>query len=240
MSKCALCGLLRLFLPARALWLKIVKQRKLSMAVIYHTSRCVTRRLPLSPHQDNVPDGTGGPAVPIEGECLLKEGSFFVDGSRALETIPLAGNRVNHVNLYYRLLLHIGDGSWRADIGKNDMFVIPDRRGPFRRKVRCAIRADLGNKAKPLLVENTLHIPSQSDFCFLLHKLTPFYFTRAAGKPNAPLRPGHAVLPRRCPDQPWKIPQRWQTRNRSPRSLALAPPGRQSAQYAARRALDVR
>src|SRR6266699_4024622 len=58
-------------------------------------------------HQHNVPDGAGGPTVPIEGERLLKERSVFVDGSRAFETIPLAGNRVIHVHLYHRLQLQI-------------------------------------------------------------------------------------------------------------------------------------
>jgi len=80
-------------------------------------------------------------------------------------------SRIDHVDLHHRLLLYIGNGPRRVDIGEDEVFIVPDGRCPFRREMRCAVGADRGNKAKLLLVEHALHIFCQSGFCLLFHQL---------------------------------------------------------------------
>src|SRR6266566_1834077 len=124
-------------------------------------------------HQHNVLDGTGGPTLAVEGHRLLKERSSLIHRRRAFEAIALASNGIDHVDLDDRLQLHIGDGSRRADIGENEVVIVPDGRGPFRRKIRRAVWADRGHKAKPLFGDDAFHILRQADGCFPVHP-SPF------------------------------------------------------------------
>jgi hypothetical protein len=46
------------------------------------------------------------------------------------------------------------------------------------------VRADRGNKAEPLLVENTLHVLRQLDLCFIFHKPNSFLSRMMNGFPS--------------------------------------------------------
>src|SRR6266566_9039828 len=136
-------------------------------------------------HQHNVLDGTGGPTLAVESHCLLKERSFLIHRRRAFEAIALASHGIDHVDLYDRLQLHIGDGSRRADIGEDEVVIVPDGRGPFRRQIGRAVWADRGHKAKPLLGDDAFHILRQADGCFPVHP-SPFLPNRRTLLPSMP------------------------------------------------------
>src|SRR6266702_2426624 len=98
----------------------------LALIINWRNQGCGTLDL----HQHNVLDGTGGPTLAVESHRLIKERSFLIHRRRAFEAIALASHWIDYV-----------------DLGEDEVVIVPDGRGPFRRQIGRAVWADRGHEA---------------------------------------------------------------------------------------------
>jgi len=74
---------------------------------------------------DDVLDGTGYTALPKEREDFVEERAVAEDTGDALEPVPLAEKGIDDVDLDHGIVPKVGDRAWRADIGEDEVVVIP-------------------------------------------------------------------------------------------------------------------
>src|SRR5215204_5357690 len=123
-------------------------------------------------HEDHGPDLVGDPTLAVECLSLLKQIPLREDRRGALEAVPLARDRVDDVDLYRRVVAQVLHRARRADVGEDQMVIVPDGGCPLRREVGGPIRADGGGEALALLLDHRLMsaeiIPKLSTSCHVL------------------------------------------------------------------------
>lgn len=102
---------------------------------------------------DDVLDGTGYTTLSKEREDFIEERAVPEDTGDALEPVPLAEKGIDDVDLDRGIVAKVGDGAGRADIGEDEMFVIPYGGRALGGKVRRSVRADGRNEAKSLTLD---------------------------------------------------------------------------------------
>ncbi len=107
---------------------------------------------------DDVLDGAGDTALPKEREDFVEERAVAEDAADALEPIPLAEKGIDDVDLDRGIVPEVRDGTGRADIGEDEMIVIPYRSRTLGGKVRRSVWADGRNEAKSLTLDHSLHL----------------------------------------------------------------------------------
>ncbi len=81
-----------------------------------------------------------------------------------LEPAAFATKRIYYVYLDSSVRTYVRGGPGRADIGKNQVIVVPNRDGCFGRQIRRSIRAYGSNECQPLLTDNPFHIRAESRY----------------------------------------------------------------------------
>ena len=122
---------------------------------------------------------------------LLVDRPVRDDRGGSLEAIASAGDDVDHVDLDDRVVAEVLHGPGRAQIGEDQVIVVPDRGRPLRRQIRAAIGTDGGNEAQLLLPNDALHVFGQNAH------LVPLFFnfrTSFADLVSSPLAPPTAIL----------------------------------------------
>ncbi len=103
-------------------------------------------------------DGTGYTALPKEREDFVEERALAEDTGDALEPVPLAEKGIDDVDLNRGIVPKVGDGAGRADIGEDEMIVIPYGGRALGGQVRRSVWADGRDEAKSLTLDQALHL----------------------------------------------------------------------------------
>src|SRR5215212_10873631 len=88
------------------------------------------------------PDLVGNPMLAVEREGLIEEEPFRKDRTRALEAVPLARDGVDNVDLDRRVVAQVLDRERRADVGEDQVVVVPYGGGAPGREVWGRVGAD--------------------------------------------------------------------------------------------------
>lgn len=94
---------------------------------------------------DDVLDGTGYTALPKEREDLVEERAVAKDTGDALEPVPLAEKGIDDVDLDGGIVPKVGDGAGRANVGEDEMIVVPYSGRTLGGKVRRSVWTDGGD-----------------------------------------------------------------------------------------------
>jgi len=78
---------------------------------------------------------------------LLKKLTVHNDFTRAFEAVTFAGKRINNVYLDRRILPKVRDRSRRADVGEDEMIVVPNGNCALGREIGCSIGQTVATKA---------------------------------------------------------------------------------------------
>src|SRR5438309_2983164 len=82
------------------------------------------------------------PSAAVKAHDFLKLLTFHDYFTCALKAVAFSGKGINNVHLDCRISLKIRDSSRRADIGKDEMSVIPNGNCPLWRQIGCSIGAN--------------------------------------------------------------------------------------------------
>jgi hypothetical protein len=115
------------------------------------------------------------------GEPLIEERPFREDRAGALEAVPLARDRIDDVDLDRRIVAQVLDCARRADVGEDQVVVIPYGGGAFGREVWRRVGADGGRITQALFLDHAPHFLVNRPHAFLLEDLRP----RSAGNDSS-------------------------------------------------------
>src|SRR6185503_6162685 len=76
----------------------------------------------------------------------------------AFESVTLAAERINDVDLDIPIGSQVGYRAGRSKIGKHEAIVIENTQGGFRRNVGCTVRAYGGDESQAHPVDHLLHV----------------------------------------------------------------------------------
>src|SRR5215213_1817533 len=93
-------------------------------------------------HEHDGPDLAFDSTLAVEREGLIEEGPSPEDRAGALEAVPLARDGVDDVDLDRRVVAQVLDRARRADVGEDEVVVVPDGCGALGREVWCGVGTD--------------------------------------------------------------------------------------------------
>src|SRR5689334_19773069 len=98
--------------------------------------------------------------VEVDGSIVRRPG--LQNRCYSPESIALARERIDDIDVDARIHAQILERPWRPDIAESEIIIVPNGDRPLRREIGGAVGADCGEKAESLLVDQPLHVTGEN------------------------------------------------------------------------------